>query len=154
MSRLVLPRRFLVLVALLFWQGGFTFYAAVVVPVGQHLFGDVVQGQVTRQVTDYLNLSGAIALAVLGLDVLGAADPARARRRGRWLLWAGMLLLLGLLFALHPRLDALMDADRFERRTFRPYHRIYLWSSTIQWAFGIGFAWLTLAAWRAEDGKR
>ena len=27
-------RRYLVVIALMFWQGGFTFYAAVVVPVG------------------------------------------------------------------------------------------------------------------------
>ena len=36
---LILLRRFLVLAALFFWQGGFTFYASVVVPVGQQVFG-------------------------------------------------------------------------------------------------------------------
>ena len=32
MGWLTLPRRFALLVALMFWQGGFTFYGAVVVP--------------------------------------------------------------------------------------------------------------------------
>ena len=50
-------RRFLVLIALFFWQGGFTFYAAVVVPVGQQvLHSHLRQGFVTQQVTNYLNL--------------------------------------------------------------------------------------------------
>ena len=42
-------RRFLVLIALFFWQGGFTFYAAVVVPVGQQvLHSHLRQGFVTQ----------------------------------------------------------------------------------------------------------
>ena len=35
---MTLVRRFLVVAALMFWQGGFTFYSAVVVPLGQKLF--------------------------------------------------------------------------------------------------------------------
>ena len=45
-------RRFIVLVALCFWQGGFTFYAGVVVPVGTDVLGSSLkQGFVTRRVT-------------------------------------------------------------------------------------------------------
>jgi hypothetical protein len=32
-------RRFLLLTALVFWQGGFTFYGAVVVPIGSEILG-------------------------------------------------------------------------------------------------------------------
>src|SRR5215468_6101686 len=81
----ILVRRFLVLVALMFWQGGFTFYAAVVVPVGQNELGShLQQGFITRQVTDYLNLSGAIALFLLGCDVAASRDRSTGRRWARW----------------------------------------------------------------------
>jgi len=33
-NAILLARRFLTIAALMFWQGGFTFYAAVVVPIG------------------------------------------------------------------------------------------------------------------------
>ncbi len=69
---MALLRRFLVLLALFFWQGGFTFYAAVVVPIGQHVFGHLRQGFVTRQVTVYLNLAGAVALLILVWDLFAA----------------------------------------------------------------------------------
>src|SRR5260370_16274673 len=64
-----LVRRVLVLAALMFWQGGFTFYAAVVVPVGQDVLGShLAQGFITRQVTNYLNLAGGLALGILGWE--------------------------------------------------------------------------------------
>lgn len=154
MNRLTLPRRLLVVAALMFWQGGFTFYAAVVVPVGQRLFGDEVQAQTTRIVTTHLNQSAAVGLAVFALDLLTATDPSWRRLTGRWLLWAGVLLTLGLLVWLHPRLEGFMDEDSFNRRVFRPYHRLYLWISTFQWAFAVAFVWLTLKAWQAEDRRQ
>ena len=65
-SALILVRRFLVLAALMFWQGGFTFYAAVVVPIGTaQLGGATEQGFITRHVAWYLNLVGAVALGFL-----------------------------------------------------------------------------------------
>ena len=154
-TRMLLPRRFLVLIALFFWQGGFTFYASVVVPVGQHVFGHLRQGFITRQVTVYLNLAGAVALTVLIWDQLAAREPARWRLCGRWLLWTGMVLLLVWLFWLHGRLDELLvvkgriirDPDLFHTR-----HRLYLWISTVQWACGLLYLVLTLVIWRKQDG--
>ena len=74
-------RRFLVLIALFFWQGGFTFYAAVVVPVGQQvLHSHLRQGFVTQQVTNYLNLTGAIALVPLAWEAAVPGDPSPRRR--------------------------------------------------------------------------
>ena len=56
----ILLRRLLVLAAFAFWQGGFTFYAAVVVPVGTEVLGSSMeQGSITRRVTVYLNMAGA-----------------------------------------------------------------------------------------------
>ena len=63
-------RRLLLLLALMFWQGGFMFYGAVVVPVGSDVLGSHrEQGFVTQSVTNYLNGAGAIALAVWCWDV-------------------------------------------------------------------------------------
>src|SRR6516165_1555208 len=105
---MILLRRFLVLSALFFWQGGFTFYASVVVPVGQEVFGHLRQGFITRQVTVYLNLSGAIALALLIWDLVAVRDPSQWRRWIRWVLWLSMALLLTWLCLLHGQLNELL----------------------------------------------
>src|SRR5947209_1507439 len=103
-------RRFIVLAALMFWQGGFTFYAAVVVPVGQSVLGSHRrQGMITRVVTDYLNLTGAAALVPLAWD---AAVAAGGLRRGRWLAWAVMAAAQAALVVLHGQLNQLLDPDR------------------------------------------
>jgi hypothetical protein len=150
-----LLRRFLVLVALMFWQGGFTFYAAVVVPVGQEELGShLQQGFITRQVTNYLNLSGAVALIVFGWDIAATRERSAARRWTRWAAWLGMMVTLLALAWLHQQLDQLLNLELRELanpKVFRGAHRWYLWLSTVQWAFGLGYAVLALQAWRAED---
>jgi hypothetical protein len=151
-TALVLVRRFAVLAVLMFWQGGFTFYAAIVVPVGTEVLGSKVeQGRITRQVARSINLSGAVALAVFAVDI---ALTGRGLRWGRWLTWLAMALALGVLFVLHERLDAMFIPDELkivDRPTFRLWHRTYLWVSTVQWGFAAVFAVLTLAGWRRED---
>ncbi len=144
-------RRFLVLAALMFWQGGFTFYAAIVVPTGTEVLGSAAeQALITRRVTGSINVSGAVALAVFAWD-------AAATRRGRWgrlLAWLVMAAALAVLVVLRGRLDALFLPDELrvlDRPTFRFWHRTYLWVSTVQWGAAILFALLTLAAWRGDD---
>jgi hypothetical protein len=160
---LIFTRRALAIAAVIFWLGGFTFYAAVVVPVGQDVLGShVAQGMITRLVTNYLNLACAIALLPLAWDLLAARDPCSARRLGRWLSWAGILGFLAILLWLHPQLEALLDVDEvrvIDSKNFRPLHRWYLWLSTFQWACGLAWMGLSLQSWRAEDrasveGKR
>ncbi|HZY90600.1 MAG TPA: hypothetical protein VFE78_37605 [Gemmataceae bacterium] len=154
---LLVLRRYLALAALFFWQGGFTFYASVVVPVGQDEFSHLEQGLfITRQVTVWLNLSGSVALVLLAWEVLAARDPSRPRRWLRWLLWLGMAAALVALYRLHPLLDQFLDPvyrDISDRKAFRPYHRLYLWVSTVQWGCAIVYLLLTLLAWRAEDRR-
>src|SRR6516162_4956999 len=126
---MTLLRHFLVLAALMFWQGGFTFYAAVVVPVGQEELGShLQQGFITRQVTHYLNLSGAIALVLLAWDMYAASDRSRVRRWLRWTAWVGMVVTLLALAWLHLHLEQLLDVELRELtnpKAFRAGHRWY-----------------------------
>ena len=151
----VLLRRFFVLAALMFWQGGFTFYAAVVVPIGQAELGShLQQGFITREVTNYLNLSGAAALMLLAWDVAASREKSRALRWTRWAAWLGMAAILIPLVWLHQHLEQLLDLELRELaqpKAFRVGHRWYLWLSTAQWGFGVIYAAFTLQAWRTED---
>ena len=66
-------RRFLVVLALGFWLGGFTFYAGVVIHAGHRVFGSAREtGFLTQQVTTWLNFSGWLALAILFWNGLAA----------------------------------------------------------------------------------
>ncbi len=152
--QLVLARRFLVIAALMFWQGGFTFYAAVVIPIGQEV-ARPEQPFITRQVTHWLNLAGAVTLLILALDqVLTSGEPTWARRI-RWLTWLGMVIALALLVWLHPHIDRYLDLEAQEiidRKALRPWHRAYLWVSTVQWGLDLVYLWFTLRAWRGAEG--
>ena len=103
---MTLLRRFLVLAGIMFWQGGFTFYAAVVIHIGKGVLGShLQQGLITRHVTNYLNVKsrGLVALLLFwGWDIAAARDPVRFRRRLRWTLWTLLAVILALLFWLHP----------------------------------------------------
>src|SRR5438270_7542901 len=146
--------RFLVLWSLMFWQGGFLFYASVVVPTAQRVIGHQQQGFITRHVSVWLNVAGIVCLVLLAIDFF--VDWER-RRLFRWLLvfcWLGMTGTLVALVLLHPHLDALMDAESYvieQRNHFRYLHRIYLWTITVQWSFAVAHTLLVMRAWRLRD---
>jgi hypothetical protein len=153
-----LVRRFLLVVALMFWQGGFTFYGAVVVPIGADVHGShLKQGFITRRVTDYLNLAGAIALPILAWDLVAVADTAPWRRWLRWLALVVASITLALLVWLHNRLDGLLDSERLailDRQAYLREHELYLHISTVKWIACLVGLGLSLWAWRAEDATR
>jgi hypothetical protein len=71
-------RRFLVIAALMFWQGGFTFYAAIVVPIGTEVLGSAAeQALITRRVTWQINMTGAVALAIFAWDTFATRHGRR-----------------------------------------------------------------------------
>ena len=152
---MTLVRRWLLLWALMFWQGGFTFYGGVVVPVGSAVLGsEREQGFITRSVTNYLNLAGAVALAVWGWDLMAMRGTSPGGRRLRWAIWSGLMLSLVVLVVLHTRLDELLvpqDAMVLDRYRFRALHERYLIVSTIQWAGCLLLTALAIWAWRDED---
>jgi hypothetical protein len=149
-----LVRRFLVLAALLFWQGGFTFYGAVVIPVGLREFGRL-QARVTGPVTWWLNVAGLVALLLFAWDLFPHRDRAGWRRVAGRIAWLGMAATLGVLFVLHGLLTHEMDAGTPSTDGhFQLLHRAYLWIGTAQWVCALVYAGTTLAAWRREDQQQ
>jgi hypothetical protein len=148
---MALVRRFLVQLALIVWVGGFTFYGAVVVPVGRHEFGGEF-ARVTRLVTLALNVTGAVALVPCLWDVVRCGDASVRRQGVRWVAWAGLALTLAVLFWLHRLLSLhLLAGLPSSDPVFRAAHRAYLIVGTLQWLCGLIFLGASLGAWRAED---
>ena len=147
-----LLRRFLVFQLMLVWQGGFLFYAAVVVPIGTDQLGSAMeQGFVTQRVTIWLNRIGWVALLLCAWDV----KANRRFRPPRWLLLAVVAILQALLvFWLHDLLSSQLDPEEHKFRTrpgFYSRHAWYLSLSGVQWVLMLIFTGYMLAAWRAED---
>lgn len=148
-------RRFAVFQAFLIWQGGFLFYAAVVVPAGTEVLGSAAaQGAITARVTATMNEVAAVALVVIALDIRLGRDPGGNRSAARWWCWTLAIICQGLLFYFHLLLESFMDPERTHVvivPPFRPVHRMYLWTISIQWFLCLLLAWFTLQSWRAED---
>src|SRR5215216_1596688 len=100
--------RYLAVAALMFWLGGFTFYAGVVVPAGTKVLqSGREQGFITREVTGWLNVAGAAGLGLLAAEQLAGRDPSRSRWWWRAALLAVMAACQVWLFVLHGELDRL-----------------------------------------------
>ena len=148
--------RFLLFQAFLLWQGGFLFYALVVVPIGTDLLGSATeQGMITRHVTNWLNLFGVAWVVLFLIDLLVTADPSPRRRRVRWVGWAISIVGLVFLAWLHPVMAGMLDQEEgYSARSFGFLHGVYLWVSAAHWVAGLVLAWTTLRAWQAVDGLR
>jgi ABC-type enterochelin transport system permease subunit len=156
MSRIALVlRRFVVVGAIAFWVGGFTFYTGVVVHVGAAaLHSHRRQGFVTEHVTNWLNLSGAIALIVLLWELLASRATAGSRWvwRTMFAAWLLMAVLQVSLAALHPMMDRVLNPDTREildEPRFGNFHDAYVWISTIQWCAALLFIFAMLWGWSA-----
>ena len=146
-------RRMLLLVSLIFWQGGFMFYGGVVVPVSTRILGSgTEQGFITQPVTNYLNILGAICL-MIWLEHLW-----HERRAGvlplEWYAWAFAAISLVILIGIHPRMDSLLNPETttvLDRAAFRVYHKIYIGTSSLQWADSLLMLFLLMLRWRHQD---
>jgi len=150
---MMLFRRFLVLQALMLWQGGFLFYVMFVVPVGTEVLGGAFeQGRVTRHVTRSMNWLGVGALVLFGWEIVNLTT----RRRRLWSAWFVMALGLACLIPIREEMLGMVDFTnaRFtDRPAFYNWHRAYLWIAALQWVAGLVFAWTMLAAWRSHTDR-
>lgn len=145
-------RRFICLLTFAIWFGGFTFYIAVVVPTGTEVLGSArTQGFVTQQVTHWLNGLTAIAAALMIWEAVSGFPKSRPKTR---IFAIGTVVsiaaLMCVLIYVHGILDGFLDFEKRsvrEKQTFYQWHRVYLWTSTIQWVLGIVYAWLLVRSW-------
>lgn len=122
------------LVFAILWLGGLTFYAAVVVPIGADITSSTTQGFVTQRVTVWLNVLGTCYIVVT------ARDLADTSRRLRQLLWCVLAASQLTLWWLHPLLGRMLDPTTLsvaDSAVFYPWHRVYLATTSIQWATGV-----------------
>ncbi|MDB5353305.1 MAG: hypothetical protein JWN86_4552 [Planctomycetota bacterium] len=138
--------RFLAIVAMSVWLGGFMFYGGVVVAILERALGRLDAGTITRDVTDVLNGIGVVTVAVwwvmLGIERRDSTRACRLARTGA--LTFSSLSLLALLI-----LHVLMDhhLDRHGLDGFRPWHRGYLMTSTAGWVANLACVGLSLRIW-------
>lgn len=149
---MTLARRFLVVLALMFWQGGFMFYGAVTVPVTREVLrGRAEPSQITEQVTQWMNLIGTVAILVKFLDCW--SSPLLRR----WWRWAGWLILAApqpVIVWMHREMSGQMSAPGFHgsnMHSFHHWHQVYLLLNTLQWLGGMIFLIQSIKSWRMED---
>ena len=146
-------RRMLLLVSLMFWQGGFMFYGGVVVPVGGAILGsEREQGFITQSVTNYLNLAGAVCL------ILFFEHLWYHRRMGvsalEWGLWSFAVVSLVVLAVIHRQMDQILSAESssiLDPVRFGRFHKVYIGTSSLQWLASLAMLFLTLAQWKRQD---
>ena len=130
----------LFLVVLSIYIGGFTFYSVVVIPILHDRLGSAFEaGLVTQRVTIALNRLGAATLAIgwcsFALDAVTRRDGGFGSHRSRrWTLLGSSLCLVALM-ALHRVMDQLLEIG--VGTAFYPWHRAYLWVSTVQWVVNL-----------------
>jgi hypothetical protein len=125
--------------ALLWWQGGFMFYSAIVVYIATDIVGMFEQGKVTARVMLWLNGLGTFAILLMFVDIAWW----RYRPRGFLVTW---FLLAGCQLSLWFLREAMVDnVDLTEERIidytlFRQQHEWYMKLTTAQW--GCSLAWM------------
>jgi hypothetical protein len=140
MTILIKTLRSLFLVALSIYTGGFTFYSVVVIRILHDRLASAFEaGLITQRVTDALNAFGVVTL-LLGWCVLGVTWGRRARGDcgSRWQFRALAIssICLVVLLVLHRVLDHKLATVPLAG--FYPWHRAYLWTSTVQWIANVG----------------
>jgi hypothetical protein len=145
--------RFLTVVALAVWFGGFTFYSTAVIATSQKvLHSQLRAGLITQQVTNWLNLISLPTLAVCAWNwFVCRTDGRRFWVIALGLAVCGMVALQVALFPVHGMLDArIVGHEVADEGGFFRLHRIYLVLSTAQWCATLGYIWAALILWSAR----
>lgn len=153
MSLRLFALRFLCLLSLAVWCGGFTFYSAAVIPVLHDEMDSLQAGRITQRVTHSLNAAGVATLMLWWLEALLEPSSGQARiRRARLLLLGVSTAILTLLVLLHRVMDQRLAAGGL--RGFYPWHRAYLIASTIQWFANLGLFATALVHWWQSSARQ
>jgi len=130
--------RFLGRVTLALWLGGFTFYAAFVVPDLHENLGGMETGEISRRVAPFLYAIGGAALALRWLEAL-TDQGQRAGWPGKTRI--GLLvvnsLLLSTLVVMQRSMGTRLDSGG-NLTEFRSLHEVYLTVWTVQWLAILG----------------
>ena len=149
-------RRMVLLVSLMFWQGGFMFYGGVVVPVGARVLGsETEQGFITQTVTNYLNLAGAVCL-IVWLEHLWY-DRRNGVSKLEWGVWSFAAASAILLAKLHVEMDHLLSvasSSVVDPEWFGRYHKLYLMTSSAQWLASLALLFLAVLRWNRHDKRK
>ncbi len=128
------------------WFGGFTFYAALVVPVANSIMPDAVPfGFVTQKVTHGINALHGAFLIVATWEIVSQYRLVNQRKWQLHLLALAIIVsaaALVCLLLIRLRLDAMMNGTTFEINepeggSFYGTHAMYLNLSTLTWLLGI-----------------
>ncbi len=132
----------LAIFSFILWWGGFTFYAAFVIPIGQKILGSHIQmGFISQQVTIRINYAALIACLLLFLNEFfrNNCNLSKIKPFNKICLCL-MLAIIIFLFFFHPLLGDLLDFQNrkvIDEPHFYFLHRIYLILSSILWLLGI-----------------
>lgn len=120
------------------WLGSFTFYAAVVVPIGSEVLGKMNQGLVTQRVAVWINVFSLILSIVLLADLERRSGLVRIM--GAWSFAVATVSLM----ALHRVLSASLGDQDLTLATpmeFYRWHQAYLIVSAGQWVIALVMVW-------------
>jgi hypothetical protein len=123
------------------WLGAFTFYAAVVVPLGSGVLGSWSQGLVTQQVAVAINCWSLFVTVILFVDLKRRSGALRLSGSCAF----GIATLS--LFVLHWLLSGQLGGDELadhQPSEFYEWHRIYLILSALQWTIAVVMTWLLI----------
>ena len=119
------------------WWGGFTFYAAIVVPEGMKILGDHKKmGLITQSVTNYLNGIGVVVLFTSYIVLTSCNQKKKPVLRSISWDWFVLAFLQSLLFYIHHLLAnsiQLICSNKTLEHSFYIIHRFYLLASTAMW---------------------
>lgn len=140
------------------WQGGFVFYTGFVVKIATwELKSTLTQGFITRLVTLKLETLGWIALVIWAVSLWGTRFSRPSLRTTAAVLWCAIFVLHGGLHFQWHAIDRLLDVSSrsvIDPDAFRPAHRIFLWTASLQWLLVVTLSSVTLHAWQHEQRGR
>ena len=146
--------RFITLVAIAIWFGGFTFYSTAVISTSQEvLHSHLRAGLITQQVTNWLNRISFVPLALCAVNCWILRKHERKRMLQLLIAALGVMIVLQVgLFVLHPIIDAkIVDREVEDAGNFFKLHRLYLVTSTGQWCATLAYLWASLALWGVAE---